>query len=296
VGTIANLTLAENNLKLMLTQNRQDPLWNERVRPTDVRTMELPPDSVDQATSVALQKRPEVRSLDLRSEQNDEQKKLAASATKPQVNLTANYINSGLAGTQPATTGGFAAALGPAFARIDQLSILAGLPPLPTTNLGGSGVPSNFLGGYGQSLSNLFGGSFQSVQAGLNIEWNPRNRAAKAQLEQATIAERRLKLSRAQLEQGIGVEVRGALQALESARQRITAARASETAAQEKLSSEIRLFQTGESTNFLVLTRQNELLDSRRRVTAAVLQLNKAVARLHQVLGTTLETHKVSIQ
>jgi len=296
VGTIANLTLAENNLKLMLTQNRQDPLWNERVRPTDVRTMDLPPESVEQATTVALQKRPEIRSLDLRSEQNDEQKKLAASATKPQVNLTANYINSGLAGTQPATTGGFAAALGPAFSRIDQLSILAGLPPLPTTNLGGSGVPANFVGGYGQSLSNLFGGSFQSVQAGLNIEWNPRNRAAKAQLEQAAVAERRLKLGRAQLEQGIGAEVRGALQALESARQRITAARASETAAQEKLSSEIRLFQTGESTNFLVLTRQNELLDSRRRVTAAVLQLNKTVARLHQVLGTTLETHKVEIQ
>ena len=67
-------------------------------------------------------------------------------------------------------------------------------------------------------------------------------------------------------------------------------------AAQEKLDSEIRLFQTGESTNFLVLTRQNELLESRRRAVVARLEYNKAAARLEQARGETLESHKISVR
>ena len=47
----------------------------------------------------------------------------------------------------------------------------------------------------------------------------------------------------------IEAQVRNALQSIQTARQRITAAEASERAAKEKLESESRLFQTGESTN-----------------------------------------------
>jgi outer membrane protein TolC len=43
------------------------------------------------------------------------------------------------------------------------------------------------------------------------------------------------------------------------------AAGAGATAAAEKLAGESRLFEAGESTNFLVLTRQNEYSAARRR-------------------------------
>ena len=78
--------------------------------------------------------------------------------------------------------------------------------------------------------------------------------------------------------------------------QRIVAAQAAEKAAQEKLNSEVRLFQTGESTNFLVLTRQNELLDSRRRAIIAQLELNRAIARLEQAIGKTLPAHNIKLK
>ena len=55
-------------------------------------------------------------------------------------------------------------------------------------------------------------------------------------------------------------------------------------------------FQTGESTNFLVLTRQNEYADSLNRVVVARADLNKAVARLQQSLGTILDTYKLRVQ
>lgn len=84
-----------------------------------------------------------------------------------------------------------------------------------------------------------------------------------------------------------------ALQAMEGARQRIVSA--GERATQEKLDGETRLLQTGEYSNFLVLTRQNELLNSRLRSVAATLELNKAVARLEQAIGSTLAAHNIKL-
>jgi len=60
--------------------------------------------------------------------------------------------------------------------------------------------------------------------------------------------------------------------------------------------SEAALFQSGESTNFLVLTRQNEYADSRRRVLVANLDFNKAAARLEQAMGATLESHHITLK
>ena len=97
-------------------------------------------------------------------------------------------------------------------------------------------------------------------------------------------------------EQAIEAQVRNALQAIQTSRQRIVAAEASAQAAKEKMDSETRLFQTGESTNFLVLTRQNEYADSLNRVVVARSDLNKAVARLQQSLGTILDTYKLRVQ
>ena len=107
---------------------------------------------------------------------------------------------------------------------------------------------------------------------------------------------KRIGLERRQLEQGVEAQVRNAMQSLSSAKQRIVAAESSVRAAKEKLDSEVRLFQTGESTNFLVLTRQNELADSRRRLVQATLEFNKSVARLSQALGNTLGTHSIRLK
>lgn len=286
---------AENQLKTILTPNPDDPMWNERLLPVELRV--APPHSitVEEALSTALRQRLELRSLDLSLEQNHTQLQLASSALKPQVMLTANYFNTGLAGAlAPSSGGGFANFFGPLFERVNTLSSLNGLPALPPVQTG-SAVPVSLIGGYGSTLSNLTTGNFQTVAAGISFEWNPRNRAAQGQLEQALIEERRLKLTRTQIEQTIAAGVRTALQNLEAARLRIEAARASERAAREKLESEIRLYQTGESTNFLVLARQNELLDSRRRVVAAQLLLNRAVAQLQQAVGSTLEANQIRL-
>ena len=268
------VTQAENILKPLLTGDRAAGLWNEELIPTDQRGSAPPSIDVPQSVETALRQRPELKATDLRQQSNQIQQALAREATRPQLNLNAGYISAGLAGSR-------------------------NLAPNPFQGLGGGtlgNLPANLLGGYGQSLSNLFGGNYSTFQAGVSLDLTLRNRTAQASVETAVLQGRQLKLEQARVAQLIEAQVRNSLQSIETAKQRISAAEASARAAQSKLDSETRLFATGESTSFLVLTRQNEYADSRRRAVAARLDLNKATARYQQAIGSTLEAHQVSLR
>ena len=292
---IGRVTTAENGLKLLLAGSRSAPLWEEEVLPSEDQRRDAPiVEDLPRAVAGAIGRRPEVRLVELNREGNEIQKALSSAQVRPQVNLVAAYSNGGLGGSISTQVNPFSAANAASFQRLNDLSALAGLPALPPSSFGGA--PDFLVGGYGTTLSNLFSGRYQSLQVGLAMDLTFRNRTAEANLAQTAIAGRRLKLERAQVEQVIEAQVRNALQALETARQRITASQSSVDAAKEKLDSEVRLFQTGESTNFLVLTRQNEYADSRRRRVVATLDFNRAAAVLEQALGSVLERHGVVLK
>ena len=290
---VGRVTEAENGLKLLLTSSREDSLWGDEIVPVDIETPE-PPEAGDlrEAVGAALKQRPEMRMIGTQRDVAAVQTKLSADQVKPQLNLVAGYANTGLAGAVAATDP-LSELFGAMTNQINELSAPAGLPPI-ALNFGA--LPPSLTGGYGKSLSNLFSGSYPTVQVGLTLDLTPRNRAAHANLAQSAILERRLKLEQARLELGIEAQVRNAMQALATSRQRIVAAEASARAAKEKLDSETRMYQSGESTNFLVLTRQNEYADSRQRDVLARLDANKAIARLRQALGSTLDAYNIHLQ
>jgi HAE1 family hydrophobic/amphiphilic exporter-1 len=294
-SSIDTITRAENALKLLIADTREAQIWNEQIVPADVRSLEPPAtDDLRQLVAEALKRRPEIQLIGLNRQSNDIRRELNSDLVRPRVDLTASYGNTGLAGALSSTENPFSAANQVSFERLNELSVRAGLSPLPPPSFGS--IPNSLVGGYGSTLSNLFSGRFQTFQAGLAFDLTFRNRAAEANLAQSLIADRRLRLTQTQLEQAIDAEVRNTLQALQTAKQRIAAAEASERAARERLDSEVRLFQSGESTNFLVLTRQNEYADSRRRTVVANLDFNRAVARLEQALGSTLEAHNITLK
>jgi outer membrane protein TolC len=134
-------------------------------------------------------------------------------------------------------------------------------------------------------------GRYQTFQVGLSVDLNLRNRAAAAGHSHAQLAESRMRLEQRKLEQIIYQQVRDAVQGIESARQRVAAAAASGRAARENLDSETRRFAAGESTSFMVLTRQNELAQSRLRAVMAAIDLNRAHVRLRQSIGGTLASY-----
>ncbi len=289
------LNTIENGLKMLLAGSRDSDIWKDEIVPADqtppaIAALEPLPDAVKSA----LAKRAELKQLAQRREANDVQTQLSRDQLKPQVNLVGAYVSSGLAGSVGSVDNPFSSSNVPLYDRLNQLSANAGLAPIQPPSFGA--LPSFLIGGYGQALQSLFGGRFPGVQVGIQFDLNLRNQTAQANLAQTRIAEKRLTLERTRIEQAIDMQVRNAMQSLHAARQRIAAADAAVKAAQEKLDSEIRLFQTGESTNFLVLTRQNELLESRRRALVARLESNKATARLEQAKGETLETHKIMVR
>ena len=294
-ASLGTVTEIENNLKSLLTPNRSATLWSEQVIPLDLKSPAPPPTAdVKDAVTQAIAQRPELKQLILRQESNAYDQQFAADQTKPKIDFQANYVNSGLAGAVNTAPNPFAASLNPLFDRLNQLSAAAGLPPIPTGS--STGLPSSVIGGYGTALGSVFGGNYQTVSVGLSIDFTLHNRAAQAQEAQSAITGKRLKLEQSRFEQAVEAQVRNALQAIQTARQRISAAETSEAAAKEKLDSETRLFQTGESTNFLVLTRQNEYLDARRRTVVARLESNRATARLEQALGATLSTYHIDLR
>jgi outer membrane protein TolC len=295
-ASVGTVTEVENNLKMLLAPERAAPIWGDEIVPADDRLRETPPaDELAEAVGMALKNRPELRRVGQQMESVGIQKTYAAELRKPQVDLVAAYVNSGLGGTVSDVQNPFSAAFAPLFNSVNQLLAQQGLPAISTGGLSGS-APPLLVGGYGTALSNLFSGRYQGFQAGLSVDFNLRNRSAEANYSSALIGEKRLKLERMRAEQFVEAQVRNALQGIQTARQRRAAAEASAKAAREKLDSEMRLYQVGESTNFLVLTRQNEFADSRRRVVVAELDYNKSVSRLEQAVGMTLAAHKINVK
>jgi HAE1 family hydrophobic/amphiphilic exporter-1 len=294
-ASVTVVTQWENALKTLIAPSREDSIWSDEIVPLDIKTRE-PAElgELKELVSRALDQRPELQQLALRRDVNDIQRRVAADQVKPQVNLVASYWNSGLGGDLSTAPNPFTASSAAQYQRLNHLSVLAGLGPIASPDFGS--IPSFLVGGYGTALDNLFAGRYQSVQVGVAFDLNIRNRAAQASLAQTAIADKRLKLEQSRLGLAMEAQVRNALQSLQSTRQRIVASAASERAAQEKLESEIRLFQTGESTNFLVLTRQNELLDSRRRSVLATLDYNRALSGLDLAVGGTLRSYSITLK
>lgn len=294
-SSVGAITTAENALKALIADGARSQLWSQEVIPAE--DLALTPPALDDLRPFleeALKSRPELKQAAAELEVNNVEKLQRSDAVKPKVDLLAEYHSVGFSGSPNAVVDPISAANMPIYQRVNALSTSAGLPPVSPLPFGT--LPPDLSGGYGTALSNITSGRYQAVQVGIEFEWTPRNREAVADLTRAEIAGRRLKLKQTQVEQIIEAQVRDGLQAVETSRLRIAAAESSAAAAKTKLESETRLFQTGESTNFMVLTRQNEYSDAELRLLVARMDLNRAMAQLERAVGNGMEKHHISIQ
>ncbi len=291
------VTRADNTLKTLILSERTSPLWSRALTPTTPVSLVPPPITLSEAISTALTNRPELQQLQTTAEINEINTRFYRDQTRPQIDLVGLYTAAGLAGTpvQGASTP-FGESLARLEARINVLSILAGLPPLPTPGTGLADVPPILIGGYGQSLSNLFGQKFPTTRVGLRISLPLFNRTAEAYLGRALAESTRITNQRERLEMQIEAEVRDTLQVMRSAEARLASAAAASSLAEQQAASESRKFQNGLSTVFLVLQRQTELLTARMRELLAQTDLNKSIAELQRVTGRTLEAHKIALR
>ncbi|HEY4424038.1 MAG TPA: TolC family protein [Pyrinomonadaceae bacterium] len=294
-GAIEEVSRTENNLKNMIAQDQKANLWSESIVPTDSVDLAAPVVSLPDALKTAMENRPELQQSDVLKEINQIDQKFFKDQTKPGIDLVGTYGVTGLAGSvssnivNPLTQSSLLQRQ-----RIDELSALAGLDPLPV--IPPQQFSQDLLGGYGQSLQNLLANRYGTARIGVQISLPLRNRTAEANLGRSLVEGERIGTQRKQLEQTIQVDVRNALQSVRSSEARLRAAVATREANEQQFASEQRKLDVGQSTVFLVLQRQNDLTESRSQELRAQTDLNKAIADLQRATGNALNVNSIVVR
>ena len=286
---------SENLLKYLIAENQSSPIWSESIVPTDPVDLQVPQVSLPDALQTAMQNRPELQQSTVLKEINEIDQRYFKNQTKPAVDLVGTYGVNGLAGAvSTAGVNPFTASSLQVRQRVDQLSELSGLEPLPIV------PPQTFspdlLGGYGQSLQNLLANRYGNFRVGVQISLPLRNRTAEAQLGRSLVEGERIATQREQTEQSIQVDVRNALQSMRSAEARLRAAVATREANEQQFASEQRKLDAGQSTTFLVLERQTALTTAKGLELKAQTDLNKAIADLQRATGNALSVNSIVVK
>lgn len=306
------VSFAENNLKQLILRDPLAPEWSAALMPTDVPSFDEHPVNLEESLKEARSNRPELKRLKLEDEVSNINIQYFTNQTKPVVDIQATLSTTGLAGTPaPNFVGGTSTSpligTDPLLVNSNSSAFLLnglnatrqqlGLPTLnaPSITRANPSVPSQFVGGYGQTLQNLFGFSTRNIVVGVTIQLPLRSRTAKANLAGARILKEQLQASVRSQDQTIEVEVRNAAQAVETARRRVLAAREARRNAEIQLQGEQRLFQVGRSTTFVLFTRENTLVNARNQELRAETDYNKALAELQRATSTTLRSNNVII-
>ncbi len=305
---VQSVSLAENNLKQLIFRDSLAPEWMAQVTPTDAPSFDALPVNLNEALKEARENRPELRRLRLDNDINSIDIQYFKNQTKPQIDLQTTLATTGLAGTAAATIApgilvplisGDPNFVANAFllSQIQDVQRRAGFPvassPLvETLNL----APSDLVGGYGKTLSNLFGLNTYNVSVGVAIQIPFKNKTAEANLAGTRIQKERLEASTRLQDQIIEVDVRNSAQAVETSRLRVLSAREARVNAELQLEGEQRLYQVGRSTTFLLFQRQNALTNARNAELRAETDYNKALAGLQRATSSTLRANNVVVE
>lgn len=305
---VQNVSIAENNLKQLILRDSQTPDWSAQLTPTDLPRFDTTPVNLTEALKEARDNRPELRRLRLQNDINQIDLKFFKNQTRPQVDLQTTLATTGLAGTAAATIApgtlvplisGDPNFVANAFLLsqiqdIQRRAIfpVATSPLVPTPDL----APSDLVGGYGKTLSNLLSLNTYNVTVGVAIQIPFKNRTAEANFAGARIQKEQLEASTRSQEQTIEVDVRNAAQAVETARLRVLSAREARANAELQLEGEQRLYQVGRSTTFLLFQRQNALTNARNAELRAETDYNKALADLQRATSSTLKSNNVVVE
>ena len=259
---------ADSALKLLVLGDG-DAGWPEPFAPADDPEVQAGPVDVAGAMERALASRPELEAAQAVSERRRVETALKRDAVRPALDAVVSFDRFGLAGSRnPAGT------------------TLPGLP---------AGIPDGMEGSWGRSFGMLDENRFDDLRLGLEFRIPIGNRSAQAAAAIARSAERQAEADLWRERKAVRAEILDAAAALDTAGQRIEASRAAHQAAEVQLSAERERYAAGLSTNFLVLTRQNDLSRARLDEIAALTDYRKARVEMARATGSLLEERRIEI-
>jgi outer membrane protein len=150
-------------------------------------------------------------------------------------------------------------------------------------------------GGFGSSMSQLFGFGFPGYGASLSLSLPLKNHSGQAALGSALVSRTRDLSTGGQLREQITLEVHDAVAQLEEARTALAAGTTSYDLAQKTLSSEQRKFELGAETNFYVLDAQAKLAQAELTLLQTQVSYRLALAAVGHSTGDLLTPYHVQI-
>jgi len=269
--------------------------------PTDQPTLSAAPINLDEAIKDAMDNRWELRRLKYSQDINAIDIDYFRNQTKPQIDLNTTFSLDGFAqggSNEPINTNLFTSQGDLALLNgINQVRVLPtiGLAPVPNPAITIPARPEFLFGSFGRSMANMFRSDAPNYSVGVTISFPFRNRTAKANLAGALVQKNQLDTQVRSQEQVVIVEVRNAVQAVETARQRILASRRARVNAEIQLEGERRLYDSGRSTTFILFQRENALANARNAEIRAETDYSKAVADLQRSTSTTLRINNIDV-
>ncbi len=293
------VSISENTLKTLLLREPTAIEWNASLIPTDRPVYSDEPIILDDAMKDAMQNRPELRRLSLQKEINDIDINFFRNQTKPRIDLNSSFS---LSGISRGITGENADVLVPQFTGNDEIlrtrlnTLLPANNQIQNPNIVIPAVPGFLVGGFNQSIINIFRSDAPNYSVGVTIEIPLRNRTAQANLAGARILNEQISAQTRSQEQQVVAEVRNAVQSVETLRQRVLIARRARENAEIQLEGERKLFEAGRSTTFLLFQRENALAIARNSEIRAETEYNKALSDLQRVTSTTFRVNNIEIE
>lgn len=279
---------AENVLKNLIAQNKNDSLWIESVVPIDSVELEAPRTTLPEALTLALVNRPEIEINNAQRDINEIDQRFLREQTKPQIDLVGSYTSSGVGGS---LSPGF---VNPFTRSACQVETSPECIEATTIANAQQQVLLNSVGGAGTTFTDILTNKYPTVRVG--VQFNLPlfgNKTAKANLGRSLVEGEQIKTQREQVEQNIQVDVRNALQALRTSESRLRSAAIARENSQKQYESEQRKLDSGQSDIYKVLERQTELVNARSAELRAQTELNKAIADLQRATGNSLKANDV---
>jgi len=293
------VSITENSLKQQLIRDPLAAEWSQSYVPTDAPTVDVAPISMESALKDATDNRYELRRLRIEQEINDINIRFYKNQLKPQVDLNTNFSLQGFSRGGANTNSVIVPLISgdprfnaDAFLLQQLQTLIQGLQPPPVTI---PGTPMFLAGGFNRSLANIFRTDAPNFSIGATISFPFRNRTAKANLAGARIQQEQLAAQTRAQEEVVVVDVRNAVQAVESARQRVVATRTARENAEIQLEGERKLYEAGRSTTFLLFQRENTLTSAQNAEIRSLTDYKKAVADLQRATATTFRENNIDV-
>jgi HAE1 family hydrophobic/amphiphilic exporter-1 len=279
---------AENNLKNLIAENRNDSIWTESIVPTDSVELAAPRTTLTEALDLALQNRPEIEFNKVAADINEIDRRFYREQTKPQVDLVASYATSGIGGSQNENFRSPFAAICDPNATDYQTCLIRQQQQTAQQQTFLQGI-----GGAASGITDIFSNRYPTFRIGVQFNLPLGNKTAKAQFGRSLVEGERVKTQREQVEQNIQVDVRNSLQAVRTSEARLRSAAISRENGEKQYASEQRKLDAGQSNIYQVLERQTALMNARSAELRAQTELNKAIAELQRATGNSLKANNV---